>query len=209
MANEFISNTKAGNNYSKGWKLTISAFWTLLAVVLILLVINLPTELQGQNPALGYVLFTTLWSVFLYGPISMSASWVFLKAARQEKFKIGDMFAVFTRNYWNAVGAGLVVGLIIIGGLILLIVPGIIFAIRLSFVQYLIIDRKMPLGEAISTSWKMTKGRSWTIFGMALLAILIAIAGLIVIGIGVFFSMVWISASFAVLYASVEKAKKK
>ena len=43
------------------------------------------------------------YAVFIASPIGMSASWVFLKAVRREKIEIKDMFAVFQRNYWNAV----------------------------------------------------------------------------------------------------------
>jgi len=129
--------------------------------------------------------------------------WVFLKAVRREKIEIKDMFAVFERNYWNAVIAGLVTTIIIIIGLIMFIVPGIIFACRLAFVPYLVIDQKMEAMEALKASWAMTKGHGWTVFFMGLLAFFIVIAGLIVLLFGVLISTMWISAAFAILYHSV------
>ena len=97
----------------------------------------------------------------------------------------------------------------VVVGLILFIIPGIIIFIRLSFVSYLVIDKKMEAIKALQTSWNMTKGHSWTIFGMILLAIPIVIAGLIVLIVGVLFSVAWISAAFAILYHSVSLGKKK
>jgi len=113
------------------------------------------------------------------------------------------MFAVFERNYWNAVIAGLVTTIIIVIGLFMLIVPGIIFACRLAFVPFLVIDQKMEAMEALKTSWAMTKGHGWTVFFMGLLAFCIVIAGLLVLLFGVLISAMWISAAFAILYHSV------
>ena len=42
--NEFISNTTAFNNYSKGWNLAASGFWLLLAVVVISSLIGFSSE---------------------------------------------------------------------------------------------------------------------------------------------------------------------
>lgn len=156
----------------------------------------------------GSSFFSFMAGIFLTGPIGMSANWLYLKAARKENFQLSDMFAVFKRNYWNAVLANLLTMIFVVIGLFLLIVPGFIVAIRLSFVSYLIIDKKLPAMDAIKQSWEMTKGHSWTIFGMILLAILIVIAGIICLGVGMIVSIAWISAAFAVLYYSVSNKKK-
>ena len=138
------------------------------------------------------------------GPISYSVKWVFLKAVRGERIEIRDMFAVFQKNYWNAVVANIVVGVIVGLGIVMLIVPGIIFACRLAFVSYLVIDRDMDVMDALRTSWDMTRGYGWQIFFMGFLAIFIVLAGLIALFVGVIISVMWISASFAAIYHAVE-----
>ena len=214
--NQFVSNSSAGDSYSKGWTLIFSTFVELLVITLVLGVIQIPAQtlqynINGDNDfnfaMIPIVLLTIAYSVFIAGPISMSAKWAFLKAVRREKIEIKDMFSVFERNYWNAVIAGVVMMIIIVIGFLMLIVPGIIFACRLAFVPYLIIDEKMEAMEALKASWAMTKGHGWTIFGMAMLAVLIVIAGLIVLIFGVIISAMWISAAFAILYYSVYKKK--
>jgi uncharacterized membrane protein len=149
------------------------------------------------------VLLAIGYAIFISGPIGYSVSWVFLKAVRREKIEVKDMFSVFERNYWNAVIASLVTTIIIIIGFIMLIIPGIFFACRLAFVPYLVIDEKMEAMEALKASWAMTKGHGWTVFFMGLLAILVVIAGIIVLIFGVLISAMWITAAFAVLYHSV------
>ena len=210
--NQFVSNTSAGDSYSKGWNLIFATFVELLVVTLVFMVVQIPTNMLRVNIdsdhefqlfMIPLILMALGYGVFIAGPIGMSADWVFLKAVRREKVEIKDMFSVFERNYWNAVIAGLVKTIIIVIGFIMLIVPGIIFACRLAFVPYLIIDQKMEAMEALKASWAMTKGHGWTIFGMGLLAFLIVIAGLIVLIFGVIISAMWISAAFAILYYSV------
>ncbi|MFC2098676.1 hypothetical protein ACFLTA_05750 [Bacteroidota bacterium] len=207
--NAFISNTRAGDNYSKGWNVSFTLFVELIVVTLAYAVIQIPTnmiQIKGDGFELWMIPLAMLgmaYGVFIAGPIGMSADWVFLKAVRREKIEIKDMFSVFERNYWNAVLASLIKTIIIVFGILMLIVPGIIFACRLAFVNYLIVDEKMEALEALKTSWAMTKGHGWTIFGMFWLAIPIVIAGLICFFFGVFISAMWITASFAVLYHAV------
>lgn len=207
----FISNLSAGDSYTKGWNMAFATFVELIVVVLVYSIIQIPTnalQIKSGNFEWFMVpvgLLSLAYAIFIAGPIGMSAGWVFLKGVRREKIEIKDMFIVFERNYWNAVVAGIIKGIIIILGLFMFIVPGIIFACRLAFVKYLIIDEEMEALEALKTSWAMTKGHGWTIFGMGLLVIPIIIAGLIMLFVGVFIAGMWISSSFAVLYYSVYK----
>ncbi len=208
----YVANTTAGDSYSKGWNLIFTTFVELLVVTLVYMVISIPTNMvqfsfHSDNEfhlmLIPLVLLSIGYGIFIAGPIGMSADWIFLKAVRREKIEIKDMFAVFERNYWNAVIAGLVTTIIIVLGVCMLIVPGIFFACRLAFVPYLVIDRKMEALEALKASWAMTKGHGWTIFFMGFLAIFIFLAGIIALFVGAIISAMWISAAFAVLYHSV------
>jgi hypothetical protein len=205
--NDFIPT--AGASYSKAWDVMWKTFIELLVVSIVYAVISIPAGVfkwQDDNfhwyfvPIIG---FAMMYGVFLLGPIDYSVKWVFLKAVRKEKINIKDMFSVFERNYWNAVLANLLVGVIVGFGIIMLIVPGIFFACRLAFVPYLVIDQKMDVMDALKTSWEMTRGHGWSIFFIGLLAIPIVIAGLIMLFFGVFISMIWITTAFAVIYHAV------
>lgn len=204
---EFVPKT--GPSYSKGWDVMWATFIELLVISIVYAFINIPTGMIRVEAHdfewyfLPIIFFGIAYGIFIAGPIGYSVQWVYLKAVRKEKINIKDMFAVFERNYWNAVVAGLVTGVIIVFGLFMLIVPGIIFACRLAFVPYLVIDQKMDVMDALKTSWEMTKGHGWSIFFIGLLAIPIVIAGLIMLIFGVFISAIWISCAFAVIYHAV------
>ena len=119
-----------------------------------------------------------------------------------------DIFESF-RNYLNAVFTSLLTGVIIVFGLILLIVPGIVFACKLVFTPYLVVDRKMNAIEAIKESWRLTEGHAWKVFLLGLLAIPVFLAGLLAFGVGIFLSIMWASLAFASLYHLVSTKAKE
>ena len=183
----------------------MEVFSTILLILIISGLISLPTAVSEIDdnlivPILGF--FAVLYGIFIEGPVAFGVSFASLKAARSDKLSVTDMFGAF-RNYLNAVLASLLTGMIIAFGLILFIVPGIIFACKLAFTPYLVVDRKMDVIEAIKTSWKMTDGHALKVFGIALLAIPICIAGLLLLGVGIILSIMWINLAFASLYHSV------
>ena len=59
--------------------------------------------------------------------------------------------------------------LIVVGGLILFIVPGIIWMIKYMFGPLLILDKKMGARESLRASGEMTDGYKWSLFAYALL----------------------------------------
>lgn len=199
----------AGDAFGISWNIMWKSFVGLLAVTIIHGIISGPAAVfQWEMDdfkwfLVPFTLFAIGFGIFIVGPIGYSTNWVFLKAVRGERFEIQDMFAVFQRNYWNAVAANVVVGLIVAIGIVMLIVPGIIFAVRLAFVPYLVIDREMELTEALNKSWEMTKGYGGQIFLMGILSFFIAIGGLIVLFFGVIISMIWIRTAFATMYQAV------
>lgn len=212
---EVLNNNKqkliptAGDAYGAAWNIMWKAFAGLLAVSIIYGIISGPPAMfQWQMDDFAwfifpFALFAIGFGIFISGPIGYSTKWVYLKAVRGEPFELKDMFAVFQRNYWNAVAANVVVGLIVGFGFVMLIVPGIIFAIRLAFVPYLIIDREMELTQALNKSWEMTKGYGGQIFLMGIIAFFVVILGLLAFFFGVIISAIWISVAFATMYQAV------
>ena len=199
---------RVGSSYSNGWRGLKKYFLELLLITVIGIVIGVPlglfrfdVETAGAGAAvLG--IFGFAYSLLLVQPVDYGVSFASLKAARGDKLEIKDMFEAF-KNYINVVLANILAGAIIIIGLVLLIVPGIIFACKLAFVPYLVIDRKMGAVEAVKESWRMTGGYAWKVFLIGLLAIPISIAGLICFGVGIIFAIIWIRLAFASLYHAV------
>jgi len=201
-----------GSSYSNGWRQLWKHFLELFLIGLIALLIGLPSGVGGwfEDIAVAgaiFGFFGLVYGILISGPVDYGVAFAYLKAARGDKLEIKDMFEAF-KNYWNAVLASLLVSVIIIIGLVLLIVPGIIFACKLVFTPYLVVDRKMEVIEAIKESWRMTGGHAWTVFFIGLLAIPIGIAGLICFGVGVIISIMWVTLTFASLYHAVSMSRQ-
>jgi uncharacterized membrane protein len=202
-----IESTYSGA-FSHGWQTMKKYFIELLLVILVLILFSIPMVIMDSfvdRDTFGssvFTIFIIAYGIIILCPISYGANWIFLKAARHEPFKTYDIFMAF-QNIWNIVIANILVSIIVGIGIALLIVPGIIFACRLAFVSYLVMDLKMDAIEAVKKSWEMTKGYSWTIFGMAIMSFFIALAGLICLGVGIFPAIMWIECSFAALYWAV------
>ncbi|MFC1962154.1 hypothetical protein ACFLWN_03825 [Chloroflexota bacterium] len=199
------------SSYKNGWRQLWKYFLELFLIGLIGFLIGLPTGMGGwfKDIAVASVIFGIFglaYGILINGPIDYGVSFAYLKASRGDKLEIKDVFAAFD-NYWNAVLASLLVFVIVGLGLIVLIIPGIIFACKLVFTPYLVVDRKMEVIEAIKESWRMTGGHAWKVFFIGLLAIPIGIAGLICFGVGVIISIMWVSLTLASLYHAVNMSQ--
>ena len=203
-----VLTPSAGSAYGFGWdtmkKYFLDLFLVSAIVGAILIPLGMISSLDGKETAGGVLLqiFSFAYWILLLSPILFGAAFLFLNAVRGRAIEVKDMFLVF-EDYLNVVLAGLLKGTIIGIGVVLLLVPGIIFACRLAFVRYLVMDRKMEPVAAVKESWKLTQGHAWDIFLMGLLAVPIAIAGLICFGVGIIPAAMWIRSAFASMYYAV------
>jgi len=199
-------------SYGHGWRQLWKFILELFVIGLIAFFIALPGAIMGhaaeefQYAGVLVGLMAMVYGILLTNPIEYGVSFAFLKAARGDRLQIKDMFEVF-QNYWHAVLANLLVGVIIVLGIFVLIVPGIILACRLAFVSYLVVDRKMETIPAVKESWRLTRGHANKVFLMALLAIPIVIAGIICLVVGIIPAVMWIHSAFASLYYAVSTSQ--
>ena len=212
LQNAVVPAPDVGACYGHGWHQLWKYFLELLLISVLAFVIGIPSGMGGWakdiavlGGFLGFVGF--VYTLLIANPVDYGVSFAFLKAARKDKLEINDMFEAF-KNYWNAVLANLLVGVIVVIGLFLLIVPGIIFYCKLIFTRYLVVDRKIGVIEAVSESWRMTRGHTGEIFLIALLAIPLYIAGLICFIVGVIVAIMWVKLTFASLYYSISTSEQ-
>ena len=197
-----------GSSYKNGWRQLWKYFLVLLLIGIIFVLISSVSSVfnvaqrMGGGGAVVLGILALAYGILLTNPVGYGVSFAYLKAARGDKLETKDMFEAF-HNYWNAVLANILVGVIVGVGFVLLIIPGIIFACKLAFTPYLVVDRKMEVIEAVKESWRMTSGHAWKVFGMGLVSIPIGIAGLLCFGVGIIIAIMWISLAFASLYHAV------
>jgi uncharacterized membrane protein len=103
----------------------------------------------------------TITAGILYIPLTVGVMMLFVKAKRGEPVSFNDIFlpikrffALFFGSIWMAI--------LIIFGLILLIVPGLIFASWWMFAVLYIYDKKMGISEGMAASKAIvTKNNLW------------------------------------------------
>jgi hypothetical protein len=93
---------------------------------------------------------------------------------------VGDSFAKARPFIGTLLLASLLAGLGIIGGVILLIVPGIILAVRWSLIAPAVVLEGRRVKESLGRSNALVKGSSWVMLGLILIVGLIGgIAGML------------------------------
>ena len=223
-------------SFGNGWKVFGDQFLTLFLVTIILSVIDAPNQMFQMKigptdsfshfpfPFHYWQIFDTWWValgalVIVFGLIALAYSllivpvfnygsaMMFVQASRKQRPDFATLISGFRENYFQIVLANLLTTALIMIGFFALIIPGIIIACRLVFVSYLVMDKKLDPIAAVEESWRMTRGHGWTVFGMAIVSIFIAIAGLLLCIVGIFPAMVWIRSSFACLYQAVIEEK--
>ena len=159
-------------------------------------------EVMAAMMALVLGLVSMGYSLLVVQPVNYGFQYTCLLAARGKHFEVRDLFEGF-KSYLNVILASILMGAIIFLGILMLIVPGIILACRLAFVPFLVVDRKLTALDAITESWRMTKGYGWTIFGLAFVSFFIFIAGLLCLLVGVVFASIWVQTAYSALYHAV------
>ena len=148
------------------------------------------------------ILFLALLSM-AFGILNFIVQMGYIKAMINsvdgKKIVFSDLFSQVGK-FFRLLGAAILIGLIVLGGLLLLVVPGIIWAIRYCFTMQLIIDKDMKISDAMRSSAEATKGSKMDLFVAGIAFFGITIAGLILCGIGLIAAMPITGAGYALIY---------
>ena len=207
-----------GASYGHGWQMLKRYFGPLFLIGLIALVFSavvgafigaLGGGLDEQLGTGGFSAAANLIYQFAVGvPLSYGSLYAYLKAAREEGPELSDLFVAYKRAFIPSILTNLLLLICVSIGLLLLVIPGIIVAVRLSFAPFLVVDEELGPMDAIAESWRRTKGYGWKILGTWLLAIPITIGGLILFIVGVIPAAMWIYLAYASLYAAVTARRR-
>lgn len=111
-----------------------------------------------------------------------------LKFCDGQKPEFKDLFLAYPL-FFKYLFASILFGLIVSAGIILLILPGIIWAIQFSFFRYFIVDKELGAIESLKRSSAITKGSKWDLFIFTLLVGIINIFGAFVSFVGLFLTV--------------------
>jgi len=175
-----------GEALSFGWETFKANIGFLILVLLIIWVVeaifSVPGSFAYRNGAL-YVFNILSFLVGIF--VSIAIIKVSLRYTYGQNADFTDLYTGYP-YYLNMLGGSILYALIVIGGLILLIVPGIYWGIRYQFYGYIIIDQDLSPVEAIKKSGRIARGEWWHLLLFTLAVIGVNFLGALACGIGLF-----------------------
>ena len=183
-----------GSYFSAGWSLFASNMGGFIGFTFLLLVINL---ILAVIPVLG-----TIGSVIINAPLSAGYYIVAKKLLNDETTTFGDFFKGF--DYLLPLFlASLVSGIFIVLGLFILLIPGLYLAVAYMFTSLMVIHKNLSFFEAMEASRKLITKKWFMFLLFALLIGLINIVGLILLGIGMLFTIPFTVCAVAVAFDDI------
>lgn len=157
---------KSCENYKKNWKL----LWPyLLALLLPTIVFSLVSILSAYLQKISIMNTAIIFAVFIASLIF--TLWISIALAQTTKAllnnepvkKFQEVLSANSKYIGSVIWVSILVALIVIGGTLLLIVPGVIFSIWYAFAFYAVIFENKTGGGALQASKNMVAGRWWEI----------------------------------------------
>jgi Uncharacterised protein family (UPF0259) len=176
----------------EAWGIYKSNFWQLVGITAIPSALILAVILLMGGGALMFVLFflrmkllgivlLSIFALLAFVVIMVVSAWsqvALIVAARDSQERIGIQEAYrrgrqLILSYWKSI---FLVGFVVLGGIIFFIVPGVIFAVWLSLVTFVVVCEDAKGMDALVRSREYVQGKSWAVFWRIAFAALISMA---------------------------------
>jgi uncharacterized membrane protein len=178
-----------GDAVNYGW----NAYWKnvgpMVVIALVIFGINIVFSAIGSasgSVALQVVLNLVGWLVGLF----LALGWfrVALEVTQGRRPEVGDVFKA--EGYGPYIVASIVFGIGFFIGIVLCVIPGIIFAVVFGFYGFVAAEQgnaAVPM-ETLKRAAEITRGHRWQLFGLAIVLALINLVGLLACGVGLLFT---------------------
>jgi len=200
MINRAELKRYAKNQLRGKWGLAVGS---TIVVLLIQLAFNIISRFTEDNIAV-FILFT-LVSMIISTVMSIGMCRFSLNYAYEDKEpELKDIFSGFP-IILKVVGLSILLGLIVIVGTILLIIPGIIFSFMFSQSYYILADdNSKSIIQCLKESAAMMKGYKFKYFVLSLSFLGWIILGMIPLGIGLLWVVPYMNVTVASFYLKVK-----
>ena len=191
-----------------GWKVMKANLWFFVGLAIVAGFVNSisniieevikevnPPELVG-----GLLIFVIrIIGTFISIIIGIGVMKIALSFCDGRKPAFGTLFD-FQGCFWRYLGAHILFMLIVLGGYLLLIVPGIIWSIKYGLCYYFVVDKGLGPVQAIKASGRTTMGAKGQLFGFGILCSSIILLGLLCLIVGVFAAFPTVLVANALVY---------
>jgi len=177
-----------GESLRIGWKIVTTHFWFFVGAMLIVVI---GSSIPGAVLALARVEneIAIIIANILSGVIGIILEIGFLKLAlsfvRTGNASYVDFYR-YAKLFFKYLAVKILLALVVIAGLILFIIPGIVWALRFQFATYLVVDRNMGPLQAMRQSSVMTAGYKWDLLGLHIVLGIVGLLGVLALLVGIF-----------------------
>lgn len=203
--------------FREGWENLRENFWPYALIVVILGIVdsfgNGRVIWQGRaeagmhfpwdDPTTGLLAFVI--GVFVKPVFDFGARLQFVRGNRGEEPDVREIVEGFNSKdfYIDIILTNLMVTVLIIGGVICLVLPGIYIACRTVLTSYLVMDKGLAPKQALKASWELMRGHWFSVIALGLLSFCMLLFGLILFIVGIIPALVWAKAAFAAFYQQI------
>jgi hypothetical protein len=165
-----------GESLAFGWQKTKAHSGVIFPVLLINIILMGAYSIVANEPTL--TLMGMLWAFALGVGGFITGTGLTLIALRIAQGKHVEFKNIIPlpELLWRYLLAGVLVGLVVMGGIILFIIPGIYFALKFSMVRFAVLDG-LEVMESLDKSTKLTEGVKWRLMSFYLALLVINVLG--------------------------------
>lgn len=177
---------------AEAWLLVKKYFWVLVGVVALqFILINLPSIVEEavknayklRESNLFVALSATLITIIISSIVQPGLIGISLKTADGGTPRFADLFSQARIALKYFCGA-LLYNVIVFVGLLLLVIPGVIWFLKFSFWQYALVDKNAGILESFHASSRMTAGYKKSLFVLYVYLGALNTLGIIALGVG-------------------------
>ena len=191
-----------------GWKTFKKRLWFFVGVYAayfsIIGIISLATDgAESREVPAALNIAVILASIAIGTIIEIALVNLALKAHENVgSIKLSGLFSPMP--FWYYLAAKILIGIAVLFGLILLVVPGIILTLMFAFAPYIVVDRALgPIG-ALKESIRITKVYRWTLLGVVVVLGLLNVAGALALFVGLLVTLPVSALAFVHVYRTLE-----
>ena len=186
---------------STGWQLFKNNPLPWVLITLAMAVANVVVSSLSNSNSTGVATLASLLSI----AVSIVFQAFVIRGALLEvdghKPAIGDFFKL--TNFGPFVIAAILVWLATVVGFILLIIPGIVIGFLLYWTLHFVVDRNMAPVDAMKSSINAIKSDAGNLFALAVLNILVVIAGFVALFVGLLVAIPVVTLATVVAYRAI------
>ncbi len=185
-----------------GWNIMKANIWFFVGVLVVAWALAgvphiIASILQKESSGLAFFFRVIGWVADII--ISIGLISIALKFLDNQEPKFEDLFS-FRPYFWKYLGASILTGLIVWVGFVLLIVPGIYWALKFQFFGYFVVEQGRDPVESMRMSSRITQTVKWKLLGFGVVLAIINVVGAICLFVGLFVTIPVTLLAYASVY---------